>query len=392
MASRLTYDYRLDPPAAGSRAHHPEQPVMPKRNIFYAQSGGVTSVINASACGVIETARKHRRRIGKVYAGRNGIIGALREDLIDTSRESAAAIRGLASTPAGAFGSCRHKLRSLEENRAEYERLIEVFRAHDIGYFFYNGGGDSADTCLKVSQLSATLGYPLQAIHVPKTIDNDLSQTAATFGFDTAVSFATECIERLHTTAASHRRVIVVEVMGRYAGWIAMNAGVSSDAHVVLIPEIPFDIEKVTAKCLERSHKGKGFTIIAAGEGARPVGGDRFVDRVDRTSPDPIRLGGVAKFVSDRVHELTGLDSRHIVLGHVQRGGTPTPYDRVLATQFGHHAFELLTRGVMNRLVVMKNGRIDSAPIESVADKVRTVPLDSPLIAAARAVGTSFGD
>jgi len=150
---------------------------MSPKNAFYAQSGGVTAVINASACGVIETARQHPDRIGKVLAGRNGIIGALTEDLIDTSLEIPAAIAALRHTPSGAFGSCRYKLKSLEQNRAEYERLIEVFRAHDIGYFFYNGGGDSADTCLKVSQLAATLGYPIQAIHVPKTVDNDLPFT-----------------------------------------------------------------------------------------------------------------------------------------------------------------------------------------------------------------------
>ena len=150
---------------------------MPPKNAFYAQSGGVTAVINASACGVIETARLNRKRIGKVFAGRNGIIGALQEDLIDTSLESASAISALKQTPSGAFGSCRYKLKSLEQNRAEYLRLIDVFRAHDIGYFFYNGGGDSADTCLKVSQLSESLGYPLTAIHIPKTVDNDLPLT-----------------------------------------------------------------------------------------------------------------------------------------------------------------------------------------------------------------------
>ena len=148
---------------------------MAKKNAFYAQSGGVTAVINASAAGVIETCRAHKDKIGKVYAGRNGIIGALREELIDTGKESASAIHGLKHTPSGAFGSCRYKLKSLEKNRAEYERLIEVFRAHNIGYFFYNGGGDSADTCLKISQLSETMGYPIQAIHVPKTVDNDVA-------------------------------------------------------------------------------------------------------------------------------------------------------------------------------------------------------------------------
>ena len=157
---------------------------MPKANAFYAQSGGVTPVINASACGVLEAAAKRKDAIGKVYAGRNGIVGALREDLIDTSKETKAAIRGLLTTPAGAFGSCRYKLRSLEDSRAEYERLIAVFKAHNIRYFFYNGGGDSADTCLKVSQLSQKLGYDLQAVHIPKTIDNDLPFTDNSPGFE----------------------------------------------------------------------------------------------------------------------------------------------------------------------------------------------------------------
>ena len=165
-----------------------------KRNAFYAQSGGVTAVINASACGVVETARKHKDRIGKLYAGRNGILGALEEDLIDTSKESAAAIAALRYTPSGAFGSARYKLKSLEQNRAEYERLIEVFQAHDIGYFFYNGGGDSADTCLKVSQLSSAMGYPLQAIHVPKTVDNDLPITDCCPGFGSVAKYVATSI------------------------------------------------------------------------------------------------------------------------------------------------------------------------------------------------------
>ena len=156
---------------------------MKPKNAFYAQSGGVTAVINASAAGVIETARKHRNRIGKVYAGRDGIIGALTEDLIDTSREPASAISRLKTTPGGAFGSCRYKLKGIDENRAHYERLIEVFRAHGIGYFFYNGGNDSADTCLKVSRISETLGYPIVAVHVPKTVDNDLPITDCCPGF-----------------------------------------------------------------------------------------------------------------------------------------------------------------------------------------------------------------
>ncbi|HSO06006.1 MAG TPA: diphosphate--fructose-6-phosphate 1-phosphotransferase, partial [Pelomicrobium sp.] len=222
---------------------------MAKRNAFYAQSGGVTAVINTSAAAVIETARKHKDRIGKVYAGRNGIIGALTEDLIDTSKESAAAIRALQHTPGGAFGSCRYKLKGLEENRAQYERLIEVFRAHDIGYFFSNGGGDSADTCLKVSQLSQTLGFPIQAIHVPKTVDNDLPITDNCPGFGSVAKYiAVSTMEAsfdVASMAKTSTKVFVIEVMGRHAGWIAAAAGLAARAegdppHVILFPEMPF--------------------------------------------------------------------------------------------------------------------------------------------------------
>ncbi len=226
-----------------------KQPTGP-RNAFYAQSGGVTAVINASACGVIETARKHPRRIGKVYAGRNGILGALTEDLIDTGKESAADIRALRHTPAGAFGSARYKLKKYEDNPAQYERLIEVFKAHDIGYFFYNGGGDSADTCFKVSLLAEKLGYPLQAIHVPKTVDNDLPITDCCPGFGSVAKYVAVSIREAGFDVASMARtstkVFVLEVMGRHAGWIAAAGGLAAqkagDApHIILFPEIAFD-------------------------------------------------------------------------------------------------------------------------------------------------------
>ena len=206
---------------------------MSKKNAFYAQSGGVTAVINASACGVIETARRHKARIGTVYAGRNGILGALDEDMIDTSKESAAAIAALRHTPGGAFGSARYKLKGLEQNRAEYERLIEVFRAHDIGYFFYNGGGDSADTCLKVSQLGATLGYPITAIHVPKTVDNDLPITDTCPGFGSVAKYVAVSTREAALDVASmsktSTKVFILEVMGRHAGWIAAAAGLAGE-------------------------------------------------------------------------------------------------------------------------------------------------------------------
>jgi 6-phosphofructokinase 1 len=239
---------------------------------------------------------------------------------------------------------------------------------------------------------SALIDRDIAFIGVPKTIDNDLWATDITFGHDTAVTTAAEALDKVHTTASSHHRVMVVELMGRYAGWLALHAGVASGADVILIPEIPFSIDKVAEFCLERSRWGKKFTIIAAGEGAVPIAGKRFVDHVVEDSPDPIRLGGVAEYVARAVAERTDLDSRSMVLGHIQRGGTPTPHDRLLATQFGHHAFELLQQGRLNELVVMKDGRLGSVPIPEVADKVRTVPPDYPLIRAARAVGTDFGD
>jgi 6-phosphofructokinase 1 len=266
------------------------------------------------------------------------------------------------------------------------DRAMETFMRHELDAVVVIGGDGTMSGAAELIQK----GMPI--VGVPKTIDNDLWSTEVTFGHDTAVNTAAEAIDKVHTTASSHHRAMVVELMGRYAGWLALHAGVASGADVILMPEIPFDIDKVAGQCRSRQRRGKGFTIIAAGEGAVPKGGRQFVDRVDETSPDPIRLGGVGKYVSDTIHEIAGLDSRYVVLGHVQRGGTPTPYDRILATQFGHHAFELLTGGRMNRLVVMKDGRIDSVEIQSVANKVRTVPPDSPLIAAARAVGTGFGD
>src|SRR2546421_1667661 len=230
---------------------------MTRRNAFYAQSGGVTAVINASACGVLETARRHPKEIGKVFAGRNGIIGALTEDLIDTSVESETAIAALKHTPGAAFGSCRYKLGSIQEHRGQYERLIEVFRAHDIGFFFYNGGGDSQDTAHKVSQLSAELGYPVVCVGIPKTMDNDLPITDCSPGFGSVAKYvATSLREAALDLAAMSRtstKVFTMEVMGRHAGWTtaacALAAKHEGDApHVLLLPEAAFKEERFLAK------------------------------------------------------------------------------------------------------------------------------------------------
>jgi phosphofructokinase-like protein len=266
------------------------------------------------------------------------------------------------------------------------DRIVGTCRRHALDAVVVIGGDGT------MSGAADLIERGLHVVGVPKTIDNDLWATEVTFGHDTAVTTAAEALDKVHTTASSHHRVMVVELMGRYAGWLALHAGVAAGADVILIPEIPFRIEKVAEKCLQRSRGGRGFTIIAAGEGAVPVGGEQFVDHVDETSPDPIRLGGVARHVAGEIEKTTGLESRAIVLGHVQRGGTPTPRDRLLATQFGYHAYELLAGGRFGRVVVQQGGQIDSVPIRDVAGKVRTVPPDHPLIQAARAVGTCFGD
>ena len=300
---------------------------MPRKNAFYAQSGGVTAVINATACGVIETARKNRSEIGKVYAGRNGIIGALREDLIDTSKESAAAIRNLLTTPAGAFGSCRHKLKSLEENRAEYERLIEVFKAHNIGYFFYNGGGDSADTCLKVSQLSQTLGYPLQAIHVPKTIDNDLPLTDNCPGFGSVAKYVAistrEAAMDVASMCETSTKVFILEVMGRHAGWIAGAAGLAAEKegdapHIILFPEIAFDRKKFMTK-VQRTVKRYGYCVIVASEGAQYKDGTFLSESGLKDAFGHSQLGGLAPQLAQMIKSELGYKYHWAVADYLQR-------------------------------------------------------------------------
>ena len=299
---------------------------MPK-NAFYAQSGGVTAVINASACGLIETARKHPDKIGKVYAGRNGIIGALTEDLIDTSQESDAAIAALRHTPSGAFGSCRYKLKGLDKSKAEYERLIEVFKAHDIGYFFYNGGGDSADTCLKVSQLSEKMGFPIQAIHVPKTVDNDLPITDNCPGFGSVAKYIAvstrEASFDVRSMAKTSTKVFVLEVMGRHAGWIAAAGGLASDAEheipiVILFPEMQFDQAQFLARVKENVEKYDYCTVVVS-EGAKKPDGKFLAEAGTRDAFGHAQLGGVAPVVANMVKESLGYKYHWAVADYLQR-------------------------------------------------------------------------
>jgi 6-phosphofructokinase 1 len=227
---------------------------------------------------------------------------------------------------------------------------------------------------------------------VPKTIDNDLMYSDITFGFSTAVQTATEAIDRVHTTASSHHRVMLVELMGRNAGWLTMHAGLAGGADIILIPEIPYSIDVISKHCLTRSKRGKRFTIIAIAEGARPVGGQQVVDKIVEDSPDRIRLGGIGAVVGEQISKMTGLETRSVLLGHVQRGGTPIAYDRVLATLFGHKAISMVATHDWNQLVVMRGGATDMVPIESVANKQRLMEHEDPLIGMARALGTSLGD
>lgn len=324
-----------------------------KKNAIYAQSGGVTAVINASACGVIETARANKDRIGKVYAGRNGIIGALTEDLIDTGKESASAIAMLRSTPSGAFGSCRYKLKSVDANRREYERLIEVFKAHDVGYFFYNGGGDSADTCFKVSQLSESMGYPIQAIHVPKTVDNDLPITDCCPGFGSVAKYvavsALEASFDVRSMAKTSTKVFVLEVMGRHAGWIAAAGGLIEDEGipvVVLFPEIPFDEKKFTDRvgALVKEH---GYCTVIVSEGCHHPDGTFLAEQGSKDAFGHAQLGGAAPVVAGIVKRALGHKFHWAVADYLQRAARhiASQTDVKQAYEVGAAAVKLALKG-----------------------------------------------
>lgn len=248
-------------------------------------------------------------------------------------------------------------------------------------------GGDGT-----MSGAAGLIEKGIRCIGVPKTIDNDLLSTEITFGFTTAVQTASECLDRIHTTGASHHRVMIVELMGRNAGWLTLSAGLASGADIILIPEIPYDVDAVCKACSDRSRRGKRFTLIAIAEGAKPKGGQQVVNKIVHDSPDPVRLGGISTLLAEQISERTHLETRATILGHVQRGGTPVAFDRVLATEFGFKAIELVAESRWNEMVVMQNGRTNSVPIESVAHQQRLVPLDHTMLAMARAVGTSLGE
>ncbi len=363
-----------------------------KRNALYAQSGGVTAVLNASACGVIETARRHKDTIGKVYAGRNGIIGALTEDLIDTGKEPDRAIAGLRYTPSGAFGSCRYKLKSLEENRAQYERLIEVFKAHNIGYFFYNGGGDSADTCLKVSQLSGTLGYPIQAIHIPKTVDNDLPITDCCPGFGSVAKYVAvstrEASFDVASMALTSTKVFVLEVMGRHAGWIAAAGCLAADRNnnipiVALFPEVSFDQDKFLAMVKDNVEKS-GYCTVVVSEGTRWPDGRFLAEASTKDAFGHAQLGGAAPLVATMVKDKLGYKYHWAVADYLQRSARhiASKTDVKQAYALGKAAVELALRGrnsVMAAIVRISDNpykwKVGVADLKDVANKEKFMPM-----------------
>ncbi|HLU07717.1 MAG TPA: 6-phosphofructokinase [Woeseiaceae bacterium] len=364
---------------------------MAKMNAFYAQSGGVTAVINATACGVIETARENKSRIGNVYAGRNGIIGALKEDMIDTGKETARTIAALRHTPGGAFGSARYKLKGIEENRAQYERLVEVFKAHGIGYFFYNGGNDSMDTAHKVSLVAKRLGYPVQCLGIPKTVDNDLPVTDTCPGFGSVAKYVAvstrEAALDVLSMAETSTKVFILEVMGRHAGWIAAAGGLAGEKpedapHIILFPEIPFEKE-VFLKRVRECVEGFGYCVIVVSEGARYEDGRFLAEAGTRDAFGHAQLGGVAPVVANMVRENLGYKFHYAIADYLQRSARhiASAVDVEQAYAVGKAAVKMALAGKTAVMPVIKRmsdspyrWRIEEAALSRVANKEKKLP------------------
>ena len=365
---------------------------MSKMNAFYAQSGGVTSVINATACGVIETARKHRNKIANVYAGRNGIIGALTEDMIDTNKESAKTIAALRHTPGGAFGSARYKLKGIEENRAEYERLIEVFKAHNIGYFLYNGGNDSMDTAHKVSLISRKMGFPVQCLGIPKTVDNDLPVTDNCPGFGSVAKYVAvstkEAALDVLSMAETSTKVFILEVMGRHAGWIAAAGGLAGSGdpgeppHIILFPEIPFQ-KRAFLKRVKECVRDYGYCVIVVSEGARYANGKFLAEAGTRDAFGHAQLGGVAPVVAQMVRDNLGFKYHYAVADYLQRSARhiASATDVKQAYAVGQAAVRMAVKGETAVMPVIKRvsdspyrWKIEKAPLARIANKEKMVP------------------
>ena len=358
---------------------------MEKYNALYAQSGGVTAVINASAAGVIQTIRKHTDKIGTLYAAKNGIIGALTEDLIDTSFETEADIAALIHTPGGAFGSCRYKLGSIEKFRKQYERLVEVFAAHNIRYFFYNGGGDSQDTAYKVSQISQSLGYPVTCIGIPKTVDNDLPFTDNSPGFGSVAKYVAVSIREasldVASMAKSSTKIFVMEVMGRHAGWIAAASGLAAqktgDApHLILLPEVPFD-QAAFLKRVDGCVKQYDYCAIVVSEGVKNAEGSYISESGLVDAFGHKQLGGVAPVIAKLIKENLGYKYHWAVADYLQRAArhiaSKTDVEQAYAVGKAAVEFALAGKNAVMPIIVRESNTpyrytIGEAPLEKIAN------------------------
>ncbi len=364
---------------------------MIRKNAFYAQSGGVTAVINASACGLIETARRHRDKIGKIYAGRDGIIGALTEDMIDVSKESNATIKALRHTPGGAFGSARYKLAGIDKNRAQYERLIDIFRAHDIGYFFYNGGNDSMDTAQKVSEIALQLGYPISCVGIPKTVDNDLPVTDCCPGFGSAAKYIAvstrEAALDVASMARTSTKVFVLEVMGRHAGWMAAAGGLAADKagdapHIILFPEIVFDREAFLAKVRITVEK-RGYCVIVVSEGVKDGSGKFLAEAGTKDAFGHSQLGGVGPVVAQMTQQAFGFKFHWAVADYLQRSArhiaSKVDVDQAYAVGKAAVEFALQGKNAVMPIIVRKSSKpyrwtIGEAPLSAIANLEKKLP------------------
>ena len=362
-----------------------------KKNAFYAQSGGVTSVINATAAALILESKKHKSKIDKVYAGKNGILGALNEELIDTSKESISAIKSLRSRPGGVFGSCRVKLKSLEENKKEYERLVEVFKAHNIGYFFYNGGNDSADTAFKVSQISKKLGYPINCIAIPKTVDNDLGDLDCSEVFFTAAKYiATSTLEASLDVASmseTSTKVFILEVMGRHAGWMAASSALAKKdkndpPHIILMPEVVFNQRKFLTK-IKDTVKKYGYCVIVASEGVKNTKGKFLAESNTKDAFGHTQLGGVAPYLSSLINKKLKFKNHWAVSDYLQRSArhVASKTDLLHAEAVGIYAVRYAVKGMNGVMpVIVRNKKknyswkIEPAPLSKIANVEKKIP------------------
>lgn len=363
----------------------------PIRRIGVLTGGGDCPGLNAVIRAVTKSAIYSHNL--EVFGIEDGFLGLIENRITMMTGQDVSNILNVGGTILGSSNKCnpeRYAVGKDDDGNPVFENLTELclrnIRRKELDALVVIGGDGT------MSGAANFVNHGVNCIGVPKTIDNDLMGTDVTFGFSTARYVATMALDRIHTTAASHHRAMVVEVMGRNAGWIALHAGVASGADVILIPEIPFDMDAICDKVVDRSHHGKRFTILCVSEGARPKDGEQVVDHYDPTSPDPIRLGGVGKVVADRIEDQTGIETRCTVLGHVQRGGSPVPEDRVLATEFGHAAVRVLMEGKQNRLIAMAGRTVTDVELLRSANQQRLIGADNALLAAARAVGTCFGD